>query len=313
MPEIPEISEPFAIVTGASSGIGRATTVHLRRQGWQVLAIGRNHQALQQLAQDCGAETLAADVCDSAFIPTLQRQLAGRNVGALIHAAGVIASSAPFQTMPPEAIDAMVGTNLTAPLHLTRALLPDMVQRKSGHLIFIGSSAGRWPHPTAAVYGASKAAVSLFCDALRCDLLGSGVRVTEIAPGRVQTAIYRDALGDAARAGLYEGYAPMQPEHIAQLVHTCLNMPAHVDVSFLPIKLWVGRRWCGRGRTFSREIPSIVKRCLQLAYVCYMMTLLITSCQETPHAPFVPFFSPHTPVSGPIRSRIGACRSFHHR
>jgi len=227
--------EPLAIVTGASSGIGRAIAVHLRANGWQVLAIGRNLPALQQLEADCGAECFAADICAADFVPALRARLADRPLAALIHAAGVLSSSAPFQSMPPEAIDAMIGTNLIAPLHLTRALLPAMVQRGRGHVLFIGSSAGRWPHPAAAVYGASKAAVSLFCDALRCDLLGSGVRVSEIAPGRVQTALYRDALDDAARAGLYDGCAPVQPEHIAQLVHTCLQLPAHVDVSRMEV------------------------------------------------------------------------------
>jgi len=227
--------KPLAVVTGASSGIGRAIAVYLQQHDWQVLAVGRNQPALQQLEADCGAEGWAADICAADFVPALHERLAERPVAALIHAAGVLSSSEPFQSMPVEAIDSMIGTNLTAPLHLTRALLPDMVQRGRGHVLFIGSSAGRWPHPTAAVYGASKAGISMFCDALRCDLLGSGVRVSEIAPGRVQTALYRDALDDAARAGLYDGYAPVQPEHIAQLVHTCLQLPAHVDVSRMEV------------------------------------------------------------------------------
>jgi len=227
--------EPLAIVTGASSGIGRAIAMHLRQSGWQVLAVGRNAQALQQLTDACGAETLAADVCQPDITRQLEERLAGRSLAALIHAAGVLPASASFHAMEPQDISAMLHTNLGAPLHLTRALLPAMVQRKSGHIVFIGSSAGRWPHPNAAVYGATKAGISLFCDALRCDLLGSGVRVTEVVPGRVQTGLYRDALDANARKGLYDGYAPVQPEHIAGLVHTCLTMPAHVDVSRMEV------------------------------------------------------------------------------
>jgi len=227
--------ESLALVTGASSGIGRAIAVHLRQNGWQVLAVGRNTKALQALADECGAETLCADVCNPAIIDTLQELLTGRSLAALIHAAGVLPISAPFHAIGPHDISNMLNTNLGAPLHITHALLPAMMQRKSGHIVFIGSSAGRWPHPNAAVYGATKAGISLFCDALRCDLLGSGVRVTEIVPGRVQTNLYREALDNTARTGLYDGYAPVQPEHIAQLVHTCLNMPAHVDVSRMEV------------------------------------------------------------------------------
>jgi len=227
--------EPLALVTGASSGIGRAIAVHLRGHGWQVLAVGRNASALQQLTDECGVEALAADVCQPDITRQLEERLAGRSLAALIHAAGVLPISAPFHAIGPDDISNMLNTNLSAPLHITHALLPAMMQRKSGHIVFIGSSAGRWPHPNAAIYGATKAGISLFCDALRCDLLGSGVRVTEIVPGRVQTNLYREALDDTARTSLYDGYAPVQPEHIAQLVHTCLNMPAHVDVSRMEV------------------------------------------------------------------------------
>ncbi|MGH8350969.1 MAG: SDR family NAD(P)-dependent oxidoreductase, partial [Pseudomonas sp.] len=87
-------------------------------------------------------------------------------------------------------------------------------------------------HPGAAVYGASKAGISLFCDALRCDLLGSGVRVTEIAPGRVQTQLYKAAMGmEAAGAELYDGYESIMPEDIATLLLAALSLPQQVDVS----------------------------------------------------------------------------------
>src|SRR5262249_45732379 len=136
----------------------------------------------------------------------------------------------------PDAIDTMIATNFTAPLHLARLALPGMIERGFGHLFFIGSSAGRFPHPNSAVYGASKAGMSLFCDALRCDLLGSGVRVTEISPGRVQTKLYRTAIGlEGAQAELYDGYEAIAPEEIAGLVVTALEMPAHVDVSRLEV------------------------------------------------------------------------------
>lgn len=220
------------LVTGATSGIGRAVAVGLRAAGWQVLALGRNQAALDALAQECGAQPLLADVRDTAEVVRL---VGGQALDAVIHAAGVLSSREPFQSIDPAAIDQMIATNLTAPVQLTRALLPDMVARQCGHLLFIGSSAGRWPHPTAAVYGASKAGISLFCDALRCDLLGTGVRVTELAPGRVQTQLYQSTLGDQAGAQLYDDYASIQPSEIADLVQTCLRLPPHVDVSRLEV------------------------------------------------------------------------------
>src|SRR5262249_28411331 len=109
------------------------------------------------------------------------------------------------------------------------------ISRNLGHIFFVGSSAGRWPHPNMAVYGASKAGVSLFCDALRCDLLGTGLRLTEIAPGRVQTNLYRTALPAESRAELYDGYEPIRPEHIAELVATALSLPQHVDASRIEV------------------------------------------------------------------------------
>ncbi len=221
-----------ALVTGATSGIGRAVAVRLRAAGWTVIALGRSQQALDQLAAECGVQPLRVDVRDTAAVAA---HLDGRALDAVIHAAGVLSSRALFQDIEPAAIDEMIATNLSAPVHLTRALLPGMVARQSGHLLFIGSSAGRWPHPNASVYGATKAGISLFCDALRCDLLGTGVRITELAPGRVQTQLYKSTLGDEAGKQLYDGYAAVQPSEVAELVLSCLALPAHVDVSRLEV------------------------------------------------------------------------------
>ena len=206
--------------------------MRMRREDWHVVAVGRNEIALKSLADECGAEALRIDIRDTVAVA---RQLAGHRIDAVVHAAGVLSSRALFQDIEPDAIDQMVATNLTAPLRVTRALLPGMIERRLGHLVFIGSSAGRWPHPNTAVYGATKAGLSLFCDALRCDLLGTGVRVTEVAPGRVRTGLYQTTLGDQAQSQLYDGYKPIQPEEIAELVATCLQMPDHVDVSRLEV------------------------------------------------------------------------------
>jgi 3-hydroxy acid dehydrogenase/malonic semialdehyde reductase len=222
-----------ALVTGASSGIGRAIASELAAAGLTVLAAGRNRAALETLQAECGAHPLVLDIRDFGAFAEI---FAAHAVDVLVNNAGVLSTRDAFQTIDPAEIDAMIQTNLTAPLHLARLALPAMIDRGGGHLFFIGSSAGRTPHPNAAVYGASKAGISLFCDALRCDLLGTGVRVSEICPGRVETQLYRSAIGmDAAQAELYAGYESIHPEEIATLLMATLRMPARVDVSRLEV------------------------------------------------------------------------------
>lgn len=222
-----------ALVTGATSGIGRATVLKLRAAGFTVLALGRDAAAVAVLAEECGAVPVVADVRDTTAV------LAGigdREIDILVSNAGILSSRARFQDIDPAEIDAMIDVNLKAPMHLTRVLLPGMVQRKRGHLIYLGSSGGRAPYPSMGAYGPSKAGLSLFCDNLRCDLLGTGIRVSEIVPGRVQTALYRSTLGaEAAKAALYDGYRPIQPEQIADLIATVIRMPDFVDVARLEV------------------------------------------------------------------------------
>ncbi|MFS2160543.1 SDR family oxidoreductase [Pseudomonas sp. Pseusp122] len=222
-----------AMVTGATSGIGKAVVIALRDAGLQVIAVGRSPEALRALRAQKGVIVVEADVRQ---VDVFDEILAQYPVDVLVNNAGVLSSRAAFQDIDPAEIDHMFDINLKAPLHLTRKVLPGMIARGHGHLFFIGSSAGRAPHPGAAVYGASKAGVSLFCDALRCDLLGSGVRVTEIAPGRVQTHLYKNAMGmQAAGEQLYDGYESIMPEDIAQLLLAALSLPQRVDVSRLEV------------------------------------------------------------------------------
>jgi NADP-dependent 3-hydroxy acid dehydrogenase YdfG len=222
-----------ALVTGTTSGIGRSIAVALARKGIAVLAVGRDRAALESLEAECGATPLVLDARDH---ERMSAQLAGHAIDILVNNAGVLPTRAAFPAIDPAAIDAMIGTNLAAPIHLARLVLPGMIERRFGHLFFIGSSAGRFPHPNAAVYGASKAGLSLFCDALRCDLLGTGVRVSEICPGRVRTRLYRAAMGmESAQAELYDGYETIAPDEIADLLVAVLGMPDHVDVSRLEV------------------------------------------------------------------------------
>jgi NADP-dependent 3-hydroxy acid dehydrogenase YdfG len=218
-----------AVVTGATSGIGKAIALKLKERGLAVYAVGRNDDLLKEFADLCGAFPVVADVRDT---KSIVEALSGVEVDILVNNAGILSTRALFHEIEPAEIDAMIDVNLKAPMHLTRALLPGMVQRKCGHLIFIGSSAGHAAFPSMGAYGPSKAGLSVFCDNLRCDLLGTSVRVSEIAPGRVQTALYRTSLPDnQANALLYDGYRPLQPEHVAQIVVDLINLPVSVNVS----------------------------------------------------------------------------------
>lgn len=218
-----------AVVTGATSGIGKAIVPTLRAKGFTVYAVGRNGEQLAALSAASGAIPVQADVRDWTCIA---EALAGIEVDILVNNAGILSTRASFQDIEPAEIDAMIDINLKAPLHLTRVFLPGMVARKRGHLIYIGSSGGQAPYPNMGAYGASKAGLSLFCDNLRCDLLGTSVRVSEIVPGRVQTELYRSSIpGNQANAVLYDGYRPIQPEHIARIVDDVISLPVYVDVA----------------------------------------------------------------------------------
>jgi 3-hydroxy acid dehydrogenase / malonic semialdehyde reductase len=218
-----------ALVTGASSGIGRAIATRLADEGLHVHAVGRDAKALDALAAHANITPVALDLRDPA---PLRAVFEGAHIDVVVNNAGLLPAIAKFDACSAADLDGMIDINLRAPLHVAQMALTGMLERRRGHLFFIGSSAGRFPHPNTAVYGATKAAISMFCDALRCDLLGSKVRVTEIAPGRVQTNLYRTALGEqAAQEKLYDAYRSIQPEDIAELVATALNLPDSVDVS----------------------------------------------------------------------------------
>ncbi|MBN3787339.1 SDR family oxidoreductase [Burkholderia sp. Ac-20353] len=226
-------SYKVALVTGASSGIGRAIAHRLANEGLKIYALGRDAAALDALAKECDATPIAVDLQDTSPLLELFDRV---EIDVVVNNAGLLPAIAKFDACSPADIDSMIDVNLRAPLRIAHMALDGMLKRKRGHLFFVGSSAGRFPHPNTAVYGATKAAISMFCDSLRCDLLGSNVRVTEIAPGRVQTSLYRTALGEAgANEKLYDAYRSIQPEHIAELIATAIALPDYVDVSRMEV------------------------------------------------------------------------------
>jgi len=218
-----------ALVTGATSGIGRAMARALQGAGYGVLALGRNAAALKELA-DQGIETLALDLCDPAGV----RALARRRIDVLVNNAGIMPPLGAFDAIDPAEIDRTLAVNVSAVLHLTRVVVPQMRARKAGHLVFTGSTASYAPGANFALYAASKAAVSAFAAGLRGDLSGDGIRVTELVPGRVETALYAATLGAEARAAMYDGHS-LQPEDVAEALLAVLRLPPRADIARLDI------------------------------------------------------------------------------
>lgn len=217
------------LVTGATSGIGRAIALELAQAGHAVHAVGRDAAALESLrAAAPGINVLQLDVTDRAAV---EAALAGLQPDVLINNAGMMPPLGNFADADPDDIDRTLQVNLSSVIHLTRLLVGQMRARGSGHVVFTGSAAAHAPFPNMAVYSASKAGIAGFAAALRADLSPHGIRVTEIVPGRVETALYEEILDDDARAAMYSASKAVQPEDVAQMVRAVLGLPEWADVT----------------------------------------------------------------------------------
>jgi short-subunit dehydrogenase len=213
-----ELAGSVVLITGASSGIGRASASALARQGARVLVSGRDKAALAEVAGSSAGVALPADLSGLEG-PAACADLAARaiavhgRVDALVSSAGIGASGA-FEQLSPESIVNLAQVNLVAPLLLARALLPGMLQRRFGHLLMIGSIAGLTGVANEAVYAATKAGLSVFMESLWLECYGRGVGVSSVVPGVVRTAFFD-------RRGVpYERRwpRPIAPERIADAV-----------------------------------------------------------------------------------------------
>jgi serine 3-dehydrogenase len=232
-----------AFITGASSGIGRACARLLAGAGCDLVLLARRGPRLAELAGELRRagggriEALAADVRDNAQLTKLREREPRLfdEVDILLNNAGKAKGFDPVHEGRLAHWEEMIDTNLRGLLYVTRLVLPGMVRRGAGHVINVGSVAGHWVYPKGAVYCATKYAVRAFSEGLRQDLLGSGVRVTEIAPGLVETEFAEVRFdGDGARAKeVYRGMTPLSAEDVAQAVLWCMQRPAHVNVQSL--------------------------------------------------------------------------------
>jgi serine 3-dehydrogenase len=229
-----------ALITGATSGFGRAAAQRFVEAGWRVIATGRRADRLDALRAELGDAVHAAcfDMRDEAAMRAALHDLPERFAGIdlLVSNAGLAQGTRPAQDALLSDWRTMIDTNVTALVTLTHALLPTLIARK-GAIINISSTAARYPYAGGNAYGGTKAFVSQFSLGLRSDLHGTGVRVTAIEPGMAETefTVVRTHGDQAASDALYAGARPMTAEDIADTIFWVANLPPHLNVNRLEL------------------------------------------------------------------------------
>jgi len=227
-------------ITGASSGIGAACAEEFAQLGCNLLLIARRKERIGALAAHLRdtyttkIETIRLDVRNQIEVENTFWSLAEKwsGIDILINNAGLARGFSKLHEGTTEDWDEMIDTNIRGLLYVTRAVLPSMVERNSGHIINIGSIAGHQTYPKGNVYSATKFAVVGITRSLRMDLLGTAIRVSSVDPGLVETEFsqvrYR---GDTERASqTYKGMTPLSPKDVAEAVVFCATRPPHVNV-----------------------------------------------------------------------------------
>lgn len=230
-----------ALITGATSGIGRATASLFAANGIMLILCGRRQDRLEALRSELGEQTevhtLNFDVRDReavfAAIESLPKPFS--TIDILINNAGNAHGLDPIEQGSLDDWDAMLDINVKGLLYVSKAILPRMVDRGSGHIINIGSTAGKEVYPKGNVYCASKHAVDAINQGMRIDLNPYGIRVGAVNPGLVETEFSNVRFkGDEARAhGVYQGFEPLRPEDIADIVYFVVTRPYHVNIADL--------------------------------------------------------------------------------
>jgi len=235
------MSKETTLITGATSGFGKAIAERFAKAGHDLIICGRRAERLEELkTQLTGAHgvkvaTLSFDVRDksacASAIESLPEEF--QNIRILINNAGLASGLDNIQDGATDDWDKMIDTNVKGLLYVSHAIIPGMVKRGAGHIINIGSTAGKEVYAKGNVYCASKHAVDALTKGMRIDLLGTGIKVTQIAPGAAETefSVVRFH-GDEERAkNAYNGYTPMTAEDIADVTYYTTTLPAHLCIN----------------------------------------------------------------------------------
>ena len=231
----------IVLVTGATAGFGAAMARVFAKNGHQVIAAGRRVERLEALAAELGPNLLPVklDVTDKGAIHAALASLPAdwKEIDVLINNAGLALGIKGAHEADLEDWETMIATNCTGLVTITRALLPGMVERGRGTIINLGSVAGAYPYPGGNVYGATKAFVEQFTLNLRADLIGTGVRATNIAPGLCGGTEFSNVRlkDDAAAAKVYEGTTPLTADDIANTAFWIATLPQHINVNSIEL------------------------------------------------------------------------------
>lgn len=238
------MTQPIALITGATSGFGRAAAHRFAQAGWSVVLTGRRAERLQALKEELQplvpVHTAVLDVRDTKAVQRMVQELPGnfQTVKSLVNSAGLALAPQAAQDVTLADWHTMIDTNIKGLVNVTHCLLPALIRTGAGaSIINLGSMAGQWPYPGSHVYGASKAFVKQFSYNLRCDLLGTGVRVTDLAPGLSHTefTLVRNKGDQAASDRLYADTIPLSAEDVAEQIFHVATLPDHININRLEI------------------------------------------------------------------------------
>ena len=229
----------IALITGSTSGIGKATATAFADNGINLILCGRRQERLDELKEHFSKQvkviTLNFDVRNKEEVFSAIGSLPDewKNIDILVNNAGNAHGLSPIQDGDVEDWDAMINGNVQGLLYVSKAVIPNMVERKQGHIVNMSSVAGKYTYANGAVYCASKAAVEALSEGMRFDLTQHGIKITNIAPGAVETEFSLVRFkGDEARASkVYEGFDPIQPEDVADAILYAINTPARVTIA----------------------------------------------------------------------------------
>lgn len=228
------IQNQIVLITGASSGIGEACARVFATAGAKLILIARRKERLEQLAKELtntSVQCLALDVCDRTSVQSALDRVSAVDI--LINNAGLSRGLNKLQDGEIQDWEEMIDTNIKGLLYLTRSVVPGMINRGNGHVVFLGSTAGHQTYPNGNVYCATKAAVRVISEGLKQDLLGTPIRVSSVDPGLVETEFSQVRFrGDSDRAKtVYQGLTPLTPMDVAEVILFCTTRPSHVNIS----------------------------------------------------------------------------------
>ena len=231
------------LITGASAGFGWACAERFAKEGWKLILTGRRRERLEFLAQQLAPASVHTAVLDVRDAASIEAMLAGlpadfAAIDVLLNNAGLALGMAGAQEASLDDWNTMIDTNITGLVHVTRHILPGMVERNCGLVINIGSTAGNWPYPGGNVYGGTKAFVRQFSLNLRADLAGTKVRVSNIEPGLCGDTEFSNVrfAGDESRVkAVYEKVDYVRPEDIANIISWITAQPEHVNINSLEV------------------------------------------------------------------------------